>query len=154
MPAAKKIVDAVVTDATPVAEALGLELVDVDYRKEGGRWFLRVYIDKPGGVGLQDCEVLSERLSRMLDEKNLIPHAYFFEVSSPGVERPLKKPADYVRFTGRDAQVLTTTPVNGRRKFTGTIVAAEEGLVRLAVDGSEVEIPYGVISKARLVFRW
>ncbi|MEW6574318.1 MAG: ribosome maturation factor RimP [Bacillota bacterium] len=154
MPAANKIVDMVATTATPVAEALGLELVDVDYRKEGGRWFLRVYIDKPGGVGLEDCEVLSERLGRVLDEKNLIPHAYFFEVSSPGLERPLKRLADYARFTGREAQVLTRTPVNGRRKFTGTIVHAGEGAVRLAVDGTEVDIPYEVISKAKLVFNW
>lgn len=154
MPAANKIVDAVLLKATPVAEALGLELVDVEYRKEGGRWFLRVYIDKPSGVGLEDCEVLSERLSRVLDEKNLIPHSYFLEVSSPGVERRLKKPGDYLRFAGREAQVVTTTPVNGRRKFTGTIIAADEGGVRLAVEGAEVDIPYGTISKAKLVFDW
>lgn len=154
MPAANRIVDTVAAITAPLVEALGLELVDVEYRKEGGRWFLRVFIDKPGGITHEDCGVVSERLGRVLDEKNLIPNAYFLEVSSPGVERPLKKPADYVRFTGRKAEVVTRSPVNGRRKFTGRIVTAGEGTVRLAVDGSEVDIPYGVIGRARLVFDW
>lgn len=154
MPAANRIVNTVAAIAAPLVEGLGLDLVDVDYRKEGGRWFLRVFIDKPGGITHEDCEMLSQRLDRLLDEKDLIPNAYFLEVSSPGVERPLKKPADYVRFTGRKVQVITRSSVNGRRKFTGRIVAAGEDTVRLAVDGSEVDIPYGVISRARLVFDW
>jgi len=150
----EKVVDAVTAAAAPLAEALGLEFVGVEYRKEGGRWFLRVFIDKPEGVRLEDCEALSERLGRVLDEKDLIPHAYFLEVSSPGVERPLKKPADFKRFTGREVRVITATPLNGRRRFTGRITNAGEGGIRLLVDGEELEIPYAVISKANLVFNW
>jgi ribosome maturation factor RimP len=154
MPAKERVVDAVAAVTAPLAESLGLEFVDAEYRKEGGRWFLRVFIDKPEGVGLEDCEALSELLGRVLDEKDLIPHAYTLEVSSPGVERPLKKPADFKRFAGREVRIVTAAPLNGRRKFTGSITSAGEDAVFLLVDGVEVSIPYAAISRANLVFNW
>lgn len=151
---AGKVAEQVRTVAEPLAAMLGLEVVDIEYRKEGGRWVLRVFIDKPTGIGIDDCEALSERLGQVLDERDLIPHAYFLEVSSPGVERPLKKPADFLRFAGREARVVTATPLNGRRKFTGKIIGADEERVQLLVEGAEVAIPYAVIQKANLVFHW
>lgn len=149
-----RIADRVQAVAGPLAAALGLEIVDVEYRKEGGRWVLRVFIDKAGGVGLDDCEALSERLGQELDRQDIVPHAYALEVSSPGIERPLKKPADFLRFTGHEARILTATPFKGRRRFTGRIIAAGEEKVRLLVEGAELEIPYAVIQKANLVFHW
>jgi ribosome maturation factor RimP len=85
-----KVEDLVSDLASPVAESLGLELVEVQYIKEGGSWFLRIFIDKPGGITHDHCQALSERMDGLLDEKDIIPHAYIFEVSSPGIERPLK----------------------------------------------------------------
>ncbi|MEW6172217.1 MAG: ribosome maturation factor RimP [Bacillota bacterium] len=148
------IVEMVTEIAAPLVETLGLELVDVQFRKEGGRWFLRVFIDNPEGrVGLKDCETVSEPLGRLLDERNVIPQAYFLEVSTPGVERVLKKPADFQRFNGREALVVTAQPLQGRRKFTGSIVTAGEDTVQLMVDGTIIEIPFAAISKANLVFK-
>jgi ribosome maturation factor RimP len=155
MAAATDVAGAVETIAAPLAEALGLEIVDVEFRKEGGRWFLRVFVDRPeGGVSLKDCEALSGPLGRALDERNIPKHEYFLEVSSPGLERVLKKPSDFKRFVGHNALVLTATPLNGRRKFSGNIVSAEEDEVRLEVDGKTTVIPYTAISKANLVFKW
>lgn len=155
MPATGDVVEAVEAIAAPLADVLGLEIADIQYRREGGRWFLRVFIDKPeGAVSLGECEALSGPLGRALDQKDLIPHDYFLEVSSPGLERVLKKPAHFRRFIGRDASIVTTERLQGRRKFSGKIVSAEEDKVRLAVDGVTVEIPYTAISKANLVFKW
>uniref|UniRef100_A0A7C1FDE7 Ribosome maturation factor RimP n=1 Tax=Ammonifex degensii TaxID=42838 RepID=A0A7C1FDE7_9THEO len=150
----QRIPDQVLAVAKPLAEMLGLEIVDVVFRKEGGRWVLRVFIDKTEGVGLDDCEAFSERLGHLLDQQDMIPHAYALEVSSPGVERPLKKPADFLRFRGREACIVTTVALGGRRKFTGQIVAADGEKVRLLVEGNELEIPYAAVRRANLVFRW
>ncbi|MEW6182536.1 MAG: ribosome maturation factor RimP [Bacillota bacterium] len=140
--------------AAPLVEELGLELVDVQFRKEEGRWFLRVFIDNPGGeVGLGDCETVSVPLGRLLDERNVIPQAYFLEVSTPGVERVLKKPSDFRRFTDREVLVVTHKPLQGRRKFTGKIISSGEDAVRLMIEGTTIEIPFADISRANLIFK-
>jgi ribosome maturation factor RimP len=155
MPAANDVAGAVAAIAAPLAEGLGLEIVDVEFRKEGARWFLRVFVDRPeGGVTLKDCEALSVPLGKTLDERNIPKHEYFLEVSSPGLERVLKKPADFNRFVGKNAMIITAKPFNGRRKFSGNIIAAGENEVRLEVDGKPIGIPYTAISKANLVFKW
>ena len=99
--------------SAPVVEELGMELVDVEFVKEGGRWMLRVYIDKPGGIGLDDCERVSQSLDTMLDEKDPIPQTFYLEVSSPGIERPLKKLRDFQRFCGHRVNVSTYAPLEG-----------------------------------------
>jgi len=138
--------------AAPIAVRYGVELVDVEYRREGGRWYLRLFIDKPGGVGLDDCEAVSNAISPVLDEEDFIPQSYFLEVSSPGLERPLKKPSDFERFRGRKVKMTTYTPVNGRKKLTGVLTGHDEEYVHLEVDGQPVSIPWNSIAGTRLVF--
>ncbi len=135
----------------PVLDEMGIELVDIVYIKEGGRWFLRLFIDKPGGVGLDDCQRVSERIDPLLDEHDPIPNSYTLEVSSPGIERPLKKPADFERFTGRKIRLTTFVPVEGRRKFKGVLVAANNHSITLDNEGSTVVIPMEQVASARLV---
>ncbi|MFZ5646313.1 MAG: ribosome maturation factor RimP [Bacillota bacterium] len=138
------------TMATPVVEDLGLDLVDVEFVKEGGRWLLRVYIDKPGGISHDDCEAVSQRLDALLDEKDPIPQSYYLEVSSPGIERPLKKREDFLRFAGHEVQVTTYAPVEGRKKFTGKLGVVDAGTLILEVEGSSISIPMEQVSSARL----
>ncbi|MCL6561306.1 MAG: ribosome maturation factor RimP [Firmicutes bacterium] len=148
--AKQKITDIIENMALPVVQEAGLELVDVEFVKEGGRWYLRIFIDKPGGVGLEDCQTVSQKMDKLLDEKDPIPQSYSLEVSSPGLERPLKKPGDYERFAGRLVTVTTFAPVGGRKKFTGTLHGLRgEGIV-LSADGREHVIPLGQVASARL----
>lgn len=141
--------------AGPIAERLGLELVEVQFVREHGRHILRVAIDKPGGVGIADCEAVSRALDAALDAQDPIPHSYALEVSSPGIERPLKKPADFVRFAGRTAVVRLFAPWLGRKRWTGRLAGlSAAGEVLLVPDGAEqpVAIPAAAVSRARLVF--
>jgi ribosome maturation factor RimP len=135
--------------ASPIEE-LGMELVDIEYVKEGGRWFLRVFIDKPGGVGLEDCQRVSESIDPLLDETDPIPQSYTLEVSSPGLNRPLKKLADFERFTGEKISLTTYVPVENRRKFKGKLIAASNHAVTLDVGGNSVVIPMEQVAYARL----
>ncbi len=135
----------------PGLSELGIELVDVTYSKEGGRQFLRIFIDQPGGIGLEDCRRVSEYVDPLLDEHDPIPHAYTLEVSSPGIERPLKKPADFERFTGRQISLNTFAAVAGKRKFKGLLKSAGNQTVTLEVDGESFVIPMEQVASARLV---
>ncbi|MCG8402382.1 MAG: ribosome maturation factor RimP [Firmicutes bacterium] len=148
--AKSRVLSAVEEMATPVLDEMGIELVDIVYIKEGGGWFLRIFIDKPGGVGLEDCRRISERIDPLLDEHNPIPHSYTLEVSSPGLERPLKKPAHYERFTGSKIRLNTFVPVEGRRKFKGVLVASDNHSVTLDTEGNRVVIPMEQVASARL----
>lgn len=134
----------------PVVDGLALELVDVRYVKEGGRWYLRVFIDKPGGVTLDDCQAVSERLDGVLDHTNPIPGAYTLEVSSPGLARCLKKPADFQRFRGHLVRLTTFAPLSGRKRFTGRLCDLAGETVILEVDGMQVMIPLKQVAAARL----
>ncbi|RYD06553.1 hypothetical protein N752_02485 [Desulforamulus aquiferis] len=116
---AKTNVETIKAAIEPVINELNLELVDVDYVKEGGNWYLRVFIDKLGGVDLDDCQTASEKVDVVLDELDPISQAYFLEVSSPGIERPLKKPADFERFKGHLINVTTYAPIDGNKSFKG-----------------------------------
>ncbi|KAF1084565.1 Ribosome maturation factor RimP [Sporotomaculum syntrophicum] len=135
----------------PKLVELGFELVDIKYTREGGRWFLRIFIDQPEGIGLEDCQLVSENIDTLLDEYDPIPHAYTLEVSSPGLDRPLKKPADFARFTGESVKITTFAPFAGRRKFKGQIIAAEEHSVTLNIDGTSIVLPLEQVASARLV---
>ncbi|MDR1961916.1 MAG: ribosome maturation factor RimP [Gracilibacteraceae bacterium] len=138
--------------AEPAAAEDGAEVVDVEYLPEGAQWVLRVVIDKEGGVDLDDCARVSRRLSAALDEENLIPQAFVLEVSSPGVERPLKKEADFHRFTGRMISVHTKEPFAGYTQFTGILTAYNEAGLTLAHDEESVTIPLSLVEKARLAY--
>ncbi|NPV28249.1 MAG: ribosome maturation factor RimP [Firmicutes bacterium] len=127
-----------------------LELIDVEYRKEGKNWFLRIFIDKPGGVQLADCENISNFLSSRLDELDLIPHHYILEVSSPGIERPLRKPEDFLRYRGSRISLKTHNRVQGKKNFQGVLVDYLDNQVILQTDEGDFMIPYEAISQAKL----
>lgn len=137
--------------AEPVAEGLGVELVAVDYTSEHGRKILRVYIDKPGGITVDDCEKLSRELGTVLDVEDPIPQSYNLEVSSPGLDRPLKTEKDFERFAGRRAKIRTRTPVDGRRNFKASIDSVGAGVVQVTdFDGKKFSIAVSEIEKAKL----
>lgn len=152
----RKIKNIVKEIAEPIIEENGLELVDVEYVKEGGQWYLRVYLDKEGGVNLADCEKISVKLSKMLDKEDLIPQAYILEVSSPGIERPLKKIKDYRRFKGRTVNIKTYAPLNGRKNFKGELGEVVPDGVTVYIDDKKHVIPLEQIASAKLVaeFDW
>lgn len=147
----KNIAAAVEDLVTPIVEANNMELVDVNYVKEGGRWFLRLFIDKPGGVDLDDCQLVSREVEPVLDEYDPIPNSYTLEVSSPGIERPLKKLSDFERFQGERISLNTFGPVDGQRRFTGLLKGVEGDNVRLDVGGQDVLISFEQVAKAKLV---
>lgn len=108
---------------TPIIEEHSFELVDLEYVKEGSDWYLRAYIDKPGGVNIDDCEVVSRAFSDLLDEKDFIEDAYILEVSSPGLGRPLKKNRDFERNLGKTIECKSYKPIDGEKEFTGVLRA-------------------------------
>lgn len=118
----------------PVVTGFGFELVDVEYVKEAGTWYLRAYIDKPGGITVDDCEVVSRRFSDILDEKDYIEDTYIFEVSSPGLGRPLKKEKDFQRSLGEEVEVRTYRAIDRQKEFTGILKAFDKDTVTIAYE--------------------
>lgn len=148
----KNIAAAIEELVNPIVEANNLELVDVVYVKEGGRWFLRLFIDKEDGrIGLDDCQLISRAIEPVLDEHDLIPNSYSLEVSSPGLERPLKKLSDFDRFKGKRASINTFAPINGQKRFKGVLNGILDTGVRLSIADQEVIIPFEQVAKAKLV---
>ena len=145
-----KVTETVTALAAPIAAELGLELWDVEYIREAGQWFLRVYIDKDGGVSINDCEALSRALDPVLDEADPIPDSYVFEVSSAGAERELKRPGDFERFMGSGAEVRLYQPVNGSKSFVGTLSGYRDGDVTLTIAGKETTFKKAQIAQVRL----
>lgn len=142
----------------PTVADLGLVLVDVEYVKEGRDWFLRVYIDKDGGVDLDDCAAASEKISLKMDENDPIPEQYFLEVSSPGAERPLKTKEDLEKSIGSYINVKTYEQINGEKEFQGTLLSFDGETVTLQIKVKtkkrEVAIPYEKVAKARLAIEF
>ncbi len=138
----------------PVVEAAGMELVDVTFGREHGGKVLRVLIDREGGVDLEAISTVSERLSRRLDVEGFDPGPYSLEVSSPGLERPLRRPADFAKRVGDKVRIKTFEPVEGARSHTGTIASATDLEVTVATEAGERRLPYEAISSARTVFEW
>ena len=124
----------------PIVEEYGFELVDVEYVKEGSTWYLRAYIDKPGGICIDDCEAVSRRLSDILDEKEYIDDAYILEVSSPGLGRPLRKEKDFRRSLGEEVEVRTYRMIEKQKEFTGILKEYDEKTVTIEEDGGNVRI--------------
>jgi ribosome maturation factor RimP len=138
--------------AEQVAASLEMEVVLVEIKGGGNRSIVRTFIDKPGGVSLNDCERFSKRFSVVLDVEDCIPSSHVLEVSSPGLDRPLAKEADFKRFAGRKARVRTRLPVEGERNFRGRILGVAQGRIGLEVaPGRQIEISLSEIDKANLV---
>ena len=116
----------------PIITRLGFELVDVEYVKEGGQWYLRAYIDKPGGITVDDCEAVSREFSDILDEKDYIEDSYIFEVSSPGLGRPLKKEKDFKRSLGEEVEVRTYRAIDHQKEFIGILDGYDKDTVTIA----------------------
>lgn len=146
-----EIVERVRTLSEPILADRGLTLVEVEFRREAQGWILRLYMDRPGGVTLQDCQRISEELGDHLDVEDFIGHPYHLEVSSPGLDRPLTRDADFVGFAGKAARITTREPLEGQRNFHGRLAGLAEGTVLLdLLDGRRVRIPLSLIAKARL----
>lgn len=136
--------------ALPIIEQEQMELVDVEYKKEGNNRFLRLFVDKEDGVDIADCERVSEKLSKKLDENDPISETYFLEVSSPGAERPLKNEQDYARAVGRHVNVRTYAPVDGHKEFEGPLREYNGTHLVVEMAGKRHEIPLQQVAKARL----
>lgn len=137
----------------PIVEEYGFELVDVEYAKEGSNWYLRAYIDKPGGIGVDDCEVVSRRLSDILDEKDYIEDSYILEVSSPGLGRPLKKEKDFKRSLGEEVEIRTYRMIDRKKEFTGILKDYDETTVTIEMeDETEKTFEKSEIALIRLAF--
>ena len=136
---------------TPVVSGFGFELGDVEYVKEGGTWYLRAYIDKPGGITVDDCEAVSRAFSDILDEKDYIADSYVFEVSSPGLGRPLKKEKDYARSLGEEVEIRTYRAIDRQKEFEGILKSYDENTVTIAYeDGGEQTFDRSEIALIRL----
>lgn len=148
-----KVTDTAAALALPIAEAAGCSLWDVEYVKEAGQWFLRVYIDREGGVSIDDCEAVSRPLSDALDEADPIEGSYVLEVSSAGADRALKKPEHFARFLGAEVEVRLYRPREGRKEFVGLLKAYEGGTVTLDVNGEDLSFPKQETALVRLYVR-
>jgi len=136
---------------SPVVNAVGVELDDIEVAKMKGKILLRVYIDREGGVTIDDCELASREIEAVLDVEDPIPYSYVLEVSSPGLDRPLKKPKDFKRFSGKKVRLVTREPVEKQNFFVGEIeLATDDNVVLLLPKDRKITIQYDNISRARL----
>lgn len=149
-----KVTDIVTGLAAPIAAEQGCSLWDVEYVKEAGAWYLRVYIDKEGGVSIDDCEAVSRPLSDKLDEADPIEGSYTFEVSSAGADRVLKKPEHFARFQGQEVEVKLYRPREGRKEFVGLLQSWEDGDVTLDMGGTPARFEKKEIALVRLYPRF
>ncbi len=138
----------------PAIAAEGYELVHIEYLPRGAGSILRLYIDRPGGVTLDDCQLVSRHVSVLLDVEDIITHQYVLEVSSPGIERPLFKESDYSRFAGKEIRLTTNGKIEGRKNFVGWLRGIREGVVELESEGTLYRIPFERVRKAHLVYRF
>lgn len=125
----------------PILERMNFELVDVEYVKEGSLFYLRAYIDKEGGITVNDCEAVAREMNVILDEKDFIPESYIFEVSSPGLGRPLKKEKDYVRNIGQEVEIRTYRAINRSKEFYGILTAYDKDSVTIDAEGEQLVFP-------------
>jgi ribosome maturation factor RimP len=154
----KQLLEKVRDVVVPACEAVHYEVVDLEWKREQGSWILRIFIDNPlgGGISHDDCERVSRQVSAALDVHDVISHAYALEVSSPGLDRPLRTADHFRRFVGQKAKVRLRLGVEGRRNFSGAIVSvSEEGkAVTLSVDGKEWVLPLDDLDRANLEYQF
>lgn len=135
----------------PILDSLGLFLWDIEFKMEGPRWLLRIYIDSESGVSIEDCEAVSRDIGTALDVEDIITHSYTLEVSSPGLDRSLSRPEHFRRFIGSRIKVKTFQPVEGQKAFRAEIAGLNDGMLRLRLDsGAEIDTPLTNIAKASL----
>jgi ribosome maturation factor RimP len=155
---ATKIQTQVRQQVEQLAEALvaseGMELVDLEYRREGRRWMLRLFIDKDGGVTLDDCASISRELGDLLDVKDVIPQAYVLEVSSPGLNRRLRKKEDFSRFAGQKVKLRLVAPIDGRRKIVGELEGIEDEAVIVTAPEGRCSVALKDIARANLIYEF
>ena len=153
-----RLADLVIRDVNriiePVLDEMGFELVDIEYLSEHGRWVLRIYVDGEGGITLDDCARVSNEIGDLIDVNDIFEHEYVLEVSSPGLNRPLKKVKDFIWATGKKVTLKTVSPVNGRRKFTGILKSFNEGALAIQTDNDLFSLPLKNVEKANLVYEF
>ena len=138
---------------TPILDRMNFELVDVEYVKEGGTWYLRAYIDKEGGITVNDCEAVAREMNEILDREDFVDDSYVFEVSSPGLGRPLKKEKDYIRSMGKEVEIRTYRAINREKEFYGILSAYDENTVTIKTeDETEMTFEKNDIALIRLAF--
>ena len=152
----RKSIEATIEEIVqPIVDAKNFEIVDIEYVKEAGEYYLRVYLDKEGGISLSDCEVVSRELSEILDKKDPIKDNYFLEVSSPGLDRPLKKDKDFERYKGRDVEIKLYKPMNGSKQFEWELVGlTEDNNIKVIIDGEEVDFTRKEVALIRLAIKF
>ena len=152
----KKSIESTIEELVqPIIDSNNFELVDVEYVKEAGEYYLRIFVDKEGGISLNECEVVSRALSEILDIKDPIKDNYYLEVSSPGLDRPLKKDKDFVRYQGRDVEIKLYKPLNGSKQFEGELVGlTEDKNIKVVIDDEEVEFNKKDVALIRLAIKF
>jgi ribosome maturation factor RimP len=150
----KEIVDRVSAIADPILSNEGMELVELEYRRESKGWVIRLYIDKEGGVTLDDCTRISQEVGRSLDVEDFISTPYTLEVSSPGLARPLKKEKDFMKYRNHMIKVKTIDPIENRRQFKGKLLGITENRIEIAMDGGVFQILLSNVAKANLEIDW
>lgn len=145
-----KVTDQIFTMAKPVVEEEGCSLWNVEYVREAGTWYLRIYVDKEGGLSINDCERISRRLDPMLDEADPIPDSYVFEVGSAGAERELKRPSDFERFLGSEVEVRLYQPMNGAKAFVGKLKGYDGGDVIIETGGNDIRFDKSRVALVKL----
>ena len=145
-----KLTDRIAELARPHVEAEGCSLWDVEYVREAGTWYLRIFIDKEGGLSIDDCERISRRLDPVLDEEDPIPDSYVFEVGSAGADRELKRPGDFEQFMGSEVDVKLYQPVDGSKLYTGTLCGYEDGRVSIECGGKSRSFDKSQLAQVRL----
>lgn len=152
---AKRKVEEIVYDiAKPVIDRYGFELVEIEFKKEGADWYLRIYLDKEGGITIDDCQAVSEEVSGFLDEVDPIDHSYIFEVSSPGIERPLKTVWDYEKNLNKPVEVKFYNPLNGKKLIEGILTAYSEDKIELEVENERMELDKKAIALIKPVIKF
>ena len=151
---AETIAKKVTSLVEPILEEMDFELVDVMYFSKQGRWVLRLYIDKEGGVTIDDCVRVSGEIGDLIDVKDVVEHEYVLEVSSPGLDRPLKKEKDLIHSIGKKVKLKMDFPLKNRRNFTGYLKDFRNGMLYLEVDGDVVELSWADVGKANLVYEF
>ena len=153
-PMSKSVSETISGIIEPIIDDMDLELVDVEFKKEQDGWVLRVFIDRDGGVRLQDCERVSREIGPVLDAEDPVVHSFTLEVSSPGVNRLLKKPADFQRFRGKLVRIKLFTPLDGEKAFSAHIKETEADEVILDKYGKIIRLPFSIIAQAKLEIEW
>ncbi|SDY84461.1 ribosome maturation factor RimP [Proteiniborus ethanoligenes] len=152
----KNVLEDMVTKMVlPILDNYEFELVDLEYTKEGPHFYLKVFIDKPGGITIDDCQKVSEQLSELLDEKDPIDDNYFLEVSSPGLDRPLKKDKDLEKSIGKDIEISLYKQVDGKKKYIGRLTKFDEKSILISDEKENIiEIDREIISKINLAIKF